>query len=224
MQRVIKNTYHLNYERIKFYLSIVGKKLIHSENYRDAIEVYAEALEINPSNSLLTLGLLYDRAFASSKIGNFRDAIADCAQALLIDSIHTDTRLLRAECNFYLDDFERCIRDYEFALLTTEIRKNPERATIVSSKLQTAKIELRRKQAEAKNKRANEHFNFKIYRLTQELYSEAIDMWRNNINYYGNRCTCLIMQGDYKRALEDSQYIISMDNTFATGYDRFLME
>lgn len=196
--------------------------MIESEAYRDSIEVCAEALEIKPSNRLFSLGLLYDRAFASSKIGNFRNAIADCTEALLIDPIHTETRLLRAECNFYLDDFEGCILDYEVALSTTELRKNPEKATVVRSKLQTATIELRRKQAEAKNKRANEHFDLKNYRLAEELYSEAIDMWCDNIIYRGNRCTCLIMLGNYERALEDSQYIISMDDKFSIGYDRLI--
>lgn len=203
-------------------LNFVGKNLIASEKYRDSIEVYAKALEIKPSNTLITIDLLYDRAFSSSKMGNFHDAIADCTHALSIDPIHTEIRLLRAECNFYLDDFETCIRDYEIALSTTEIRGNTEKAFNVNSKVETARTELRHKRAEAKNTKGNEHFNSGNYRLAEELYSEAIDMWRENIIYYGNRSTCLIMQGDYKRALEDSQYMISLDKTFAIGYDRLI--
>lgn len=196
--------------------------MIKSEKYFDSIEVYAEALAIKPSNKLITLDLLYDRAFASSKIGNFRDAIADCTQALSIDLIHTESRLLRGECSFYLDDFEGCIRDYEVALSTTEIRTNPEKATNINAKLKTARTELKRKLAETKNTQANEQFNSKNYRLAEELYSEAIHIWRDNIIYYGNRCTCRIMLGDYKRALEDSRYIISLDKTFAIGYKRLI--
>lgn len=192
------------------------------EKYHDSIEMYTEALEIKPSNKLNTFNLLYDRAFASSKIGNFRDAIEDCTKALLIDAIHTETRLLRAECNFYLDEFEACIRDYEVALSTTEMRTNPERASLINPKVESARLALRRKQAELKNAEANEQFNLQNYSLAEALYTKAIDMWPDNIVYYGNRCMCLIKQKDYKRALRDSRHMISLDKTFTIGFDRLI--
>lgn len=179
-------------------------------------------MKIEPSNKLIRLDLLYDRAFANSKIGNFRDAIADCNRAFSIDPIHTRTRLLRAECSFYLEDFENCIEDYEFALLTTELLKNPEKANNVKKQLETARIESQHKSAEAINMQANEHFRSKNYSKAEELYSKAIDTWHDDIRYYGNRCTCRIMLGDYKRALKDSRDIISLDKTYVKGYDRLI--
>lgn len=207
---------------INFYSCIVGKNLIELGAYRDSIEVCTQAIELKPLNKLFTLDLLHDRAFSSSKIGNFCDAIADCTQALSIDPLHIEIRLLRAECNFYLDNFEGCIRDFEVVLCSTEIRQNPERATFIRSKLQTATIGLQHKEAEAKNEQGNEYFNLKRYSSAEFCYSKAIDMWSDNIIYRGNRCTCLIILGNYERALEDSQHIISMDKTFAIGYDRLI--
>lgn len=201
---------------------IAGKDLIKSEKYLGSIEVFAEALEIKPSNKLTTLDLLYNRAFANSKVGNFRDSIDDCTRALSFDPDQPETRLLRAECYFYWDDFEECIRDYEIALSSDEIRENPEETTSVNAKLETARIELRRKSAEAKYTIATDQFKSKNYREAEKLYSEAIDMWHDNIIYYRDRCTCRIEMGDHNRALEDIRYIISLDGTDAFGYVRLI--
>lgn len=204
------------------YLICIGKDLIKSEKYLHSVEVYAEALNIKPLNKFIQLDLLYDRAFASSKIGNFRDAVEDCTEALSIDPVNTAIRLLRAECNSYLMEYEACIIDYEVVLNTTEIRRNPERANDVNSKLEIAKMELQRKLAEQKNTQANKFFCVKFYRLADCLYSEAIEMWPENIIYYKNRCNCLIMLEDFRRAMDDSRRMILLDKTFAHGYDRFI--
>ena len=50
--------------------------------FREAHKLYTEALEIDPLNADINSKLLYNRALMNSKIGNIRDAITDCSDAL----------------------------------------------------------------------------------------------------------------------------------------------
>lgn len=62
----------------------------------------------------------------------------------------------------------------------------------------------------------------KNYAAALKCYSEAIDLAPSNAIYYGNRSACLFMMGDYKGALNDSQYAVSIDDKFAKGYHRII--
>lgn len=93
--------------------------------YREAQTIYTDALEIDPMNKDMNSKLYYNRALVNSKIGNLRDAIADCTKVLEINSLYLKALLLRARCNNDMEKYEECVADYEAAFQiqkTTEIK------------------------------------------------------------------------------------------------------
>lgn len=169
---------------------------------------------------MIKFDLLYERANANSKIGNFYDVVDDCNKALAINSKNVNVRLLRAQSNYYLEQFEMCIQDYEFLQSSPEIHKNSEKAAEIETKLQIARTEMQHYRAKMKCAYGNERFNLQHYESAEQFYTEAIDLWPDNIIYYGNRATCFIMMHKYKRALQDSQRMIEIDQNFTMAHDR----
>lgn len=87
--------------------------------------MYTEALEIDPLNSDTNSKILYNRALVNTKIGNIRDAIADCTNTLSKNINYLKAVLLRAKCHNDMENFEESVKDYELALKmekTAEIR------------------------------------------------------------------------------------------------------
>ncbi|XP_055296760.1 dnaJ homolog subfamily C member 7-like [Sitodiplosis mosellana] len=76
--------------------------------------------------------------------------------------------------------------------------------------------------AELKKTAGNDQYKAKNYGEALKLYSEAIDLCPDNAIYYGNRSACLMMMGDYKEALNDSQHAVSIDHKFSKGYERII--
>lgn len=93
--------------------------MIEQENYRDAIAIYSELIEVDLMNKNILPNLLYNRALANSKIGNFRPAINDCSKAMSINAMSTNIELrlkcllLRADCHTSMRSFKKSIADYE---------------------------------------------------------------------------------------------------------------
>lgn len=192
---------------------------MQDRQFHEAINVYTEALKIEPPNDWIVLTLLDGRANAFSNIGNFREAIEDCNKALAIDSSCVNVRLLRAQCYHYLEEFEASINDYEFAQLTPKLQNDMEKLSELRIKLGNVKAEMNRKQAEEKNLNGKEHFHLQNYHMAEKFYSEAIALWPNNLIFYGNRCESRIFQGQMGRALEDCQQIIKIDPNYEMGFE-----
>lgn len=84
--------------------------------------------------------LLYNRAFANSKIGFVRDAISDCTKALKNSWAYSKFLMLRAKCHMNMRNFRKCVDDIE-TLLKIE---NTIKAQIM---LQEARVALKRSQS-----------------------------------------------------------------------------
>lgn len=103
-----------------------GNALFKNGQYREARETYTEALAIDSLNTDTNSKLYYNRALVNSKIGNIRDAIADCTSAYSANSNYLKAILLRAKCHTDMENFEESVKDYETALKmekTAEIRR-----------------------------------------------------------------------------------------------------
>lgn len=100
-----------------------GNFLFKAGRYREAQNMYTEALKIDEFNSDINSKLLYNRALVNSKMGNTRDAIADCTKVLQINARYLKALLLRARCYNILEKYEECVNDYETA---SQIQKTPE--------------------------------------------------------------------------------------------------
>lgn len=74
--------------------------------------------------------------------------------------------------------------------------------------------------AEEKKESGNHLYKYKNYKGALAMYDEAIKLCPENASYYGNRAACYMMLGTYKKALEDAQTAVALDNTFTKGYIR----
>lgn len=122
---------------IRIFLPVTGNKLFKSGKFREAHALYTEALEIDELNTDINSKLLGNRALVNSKIGNIRDAIADCTNALQTNPNYLKVLLLRAKCHNDMENYEECVKDYEAAL---KIEKTIE----IKTALKDAKIALKR--------------------------------------------------------------------------------
>lgn len=114
-----------------------GNNLFKAGKFRDAHKMYTEALDIDPLNKDINSKLYCNRALMNSKMGNIRDAIADCTSALGTNPNYLKVLLLRAKCYNDMENYEECVKDYEAAL---KIEKTYE----VKQALKEAKIALKR--------------------------------------------------------------------------------
>lgn len=105
--------------------------------FREAHAFYTEALEIDSLNTDINSKLLGNRALVNSKIGNIREAINDCTEALKTNPSYLKVLLLRAKCHNDMENYEECVKDYEAAF---KIEKTSE----IKIALKDAKIALKR--------------------------------------------------------------------------------
>lgn len=122
-------------------LSVPANRSFEEENYREARDHFTVALKITPKSYKLIPKLLYNLAFANSKIGNIRSAIRDCTNAMLNKQMFSSFLKLRADCFKAMRNFEKCVEDYENLLKI-------ERSNEVENLLKEAKIALQRSQSD----------------------------------------------------------------------------
>ncbi|KAF0293586.1 DnaJ subfamily C member 7 [Amphibalanus amphitrite] len=79
----------------------------------EALQLYTEALEIDPLNKATNAKLYCNRATAQARLGNNQEAIADCSQAIDLDSSYVKAYLRRAKCYMLTEQYEEAVRDYE---------------------------------------------------------------------------------------------------------------
>lgn len=209
----------LSIENVALKIRYTGGDLMQNKQFHEAIDVYTKALNIVPSNNWIVVTLLHGRAYANSNIGNFREAIEDCTKALAIDASCVNIRLLRAQCHHYLEEFEASINDYELVEAAAQLQQDTAKLSEVRLKFANVKTEMNRKRAELKNTNGNEQLNVHNYQLAEKYYSEAIELWPNNLVFYGNRCNCLIKQGQLERALQDCHQLIRIDQNYGMSYE-----
>lgn len=114
-----------------------GNKLFKVGKFREAHALYTEALNIDPRNADTNSKLFYNRALVNSKIGNIRDAIADCTSTLVNNANYLKALLLRAKCQNDMENFEESVKDYEAA---HKLEKTME----IRNLLKEAKVALKR--------------------------------------------------------------------------------
>lgn len=114
-----------------------GNNFFKSGKFREALVMYSEALEVDPLNTETNSKLFYNRALMNSKIGNIRDAIADCSSTIAASANYLKAYLLRARCQNDMENYEECVKDYEAAL---KIEKTQE----IRHLLKEAKLALKR--------------------------------------------------------------------------------
>lgn len=165
--------------------------------------------------------MLYNRAFANTKIEHFHEATADCSIALRVNPTYVRALLLRAQCHEHLGKFEECIQDYSNALCTEELERY-EKVEEVRLKLEKVTVELQHKHARKISKRAKNHHRKGNYRLAEQLYTEAIFQWPDNAALFISRCKTFMSLEEFKYALEDSKTAVELDGNVEKGYYEYM--
>jgi DnaJ homolog subfamily C member 7 len=93
-----------------------GNDNFKNGKYREALNIYTEALSIDQLNKDINSKLYYNRALVNTKLGNLRDAVNDCTLALECNDKYVKALLKRAKCQYDLEKFEDAVKDYEAAL------------------------------------------------------------------------------------------------------------
>lgn len=107
----------------------------------------------------------------SLQLGNLKEAIKDCTDALAINDKYLKALLKRARCHYEMENFDESVRDYEAAL---KLDKSIE----TKSALKDAKLQLKKSKRKdyykilGINKSATEDEIKKAYRKRGERASE----------------------------------------------------
>lgn len=81
------------------------------KHYQKAVDLYTDALDINPSSSVL----LSNRAFAHIRLEEYGSAIADATKALDCDPSYAKAYYRRGDASFALSRFRDAVKDFRAA-------------------------------------------------------------------------------------------------------------
>ena len=90
-----------------------GNGHFKSGRYQPAVEVYTNALSVDPLNKGTNSKILNNRAMCYSKLKQYENAIADCDQAIKLDPSYTKARKTRAKALGEGGDWEEAVRVYK---------------------------------------------------------------------------------------------------------------
>lgn len=105
--------------------------------FQEALNLYTEALSVDPLNKKTNAKLYFNRATVMARLNKVREAAADCTSALALDENYLKALLRRAKCYMDLGEYEDAVRDYERICKIDKSREN-------KRLLQEAKVALKR--------------------------------------------------------------------------------
>nr|XP_053632479.1 uncharacterized protein LOC128688606 [Cherax quadricarinatus] len=114
-----------------------GNEAFKKGNFQEALNLYTEALAIDPLNKHTNAKLYFNRATVGFKLNKYELATEDCTAAINLDEGYVKAYLRRAKCYQLLEKHEEAVRDYE---KVTRLDRNQEHKRL----LHEAKIELKR--------------------------------------------------------------------------------
>ncbi|GAB7339690.1 hypothetical protein MBLNU457_6266t1 [Dothideomycetes sp. NU457] len=115
-----------------------GNDLFKAGKTEAAVEKYSEALQIDPTNKGTNSKLLQNRALCYNKLKKYKDAIADCEQALKLDPSYTKARKTKAKAMGEDGNWEEAVRE-----LKDIAESNPEEPNIAKD-VRNAELELKK--------------------------------------------------------------------------------
>lgn len=115
-----------------------GNKAFSDGKYAEAIELFSQALGLDPLNDSYNAALYCNRAAARIKLRQYQQALDDCKLAIDIKEDYTKAYLRRAECYMKLEQYEEAVRDYE------KIMQSDPDTPDIQSKVREARLELKK--------------------------------------------------------------------------------
>ncbi|KAJ5435867.1 Tetratricopeptide-like helical [Penicillium cf. griseofulvum] len=117
-----------------------GNNAFKAKDYRGAIDLWAQALEVDPSNKDMNAKILGNRAQAYINLKEYDSAIQDCTEALRLDPGYLKAMKCRAKAHGKAGNWEEAIRDYK-----SVAESNPGESGI-AEEIREAEFELKKSQ------------------------------------------------------------------------------
>ena len=178
-----------NYE-IASVLFYQGFALYNKGEYKEAIEKYDEAIELNPNYA----GFYNNRGLAKSELGQHQEAISDLNKAIELNPIFSEAYSNRGLAKDNLGQHQEAIVDYDKAIV------------------------LEPNYASAYNNRGLAKDNLGKYQAAIVDYNKSIELDPNNAIAYNNRGVAKNFLGQEQEAIVDYDKAIELNPVFAGAY------
>ncbi|MCJ1369373.1 hypothetical protein MMC20_000584 [Loxospora ochrophaea] len=115
-----------------------GNAAFKAGRYQQAVDVYGQALEVDPFNKGTNSKLLQNRAMASIKLKDYKSAISDSTRALQLDPTYLKARKTKARAFGESGDWQAAVNEYK-----SIAESNPSEPGI-AKEIRTAELELKK--------------------------------------------------------------------------------
>lgn len=147
-----------------------GNNAFKARDYQRAVELYGQALEVDPTNKDMNSKILQNRAQAHINLKNYESAISDCTEALRLDPGYVKAMKVRAKAYAAAEKWEDAVRDYK------SVAENNPSEKGIQEDIRKAEFELKKAQRKdyykilEVSKDASEHEIKKAYRKMAVKY------------------------------------------------------
>ncbi|KAL4715100.1 hypothetical protein ACJJTC_012147 [Scirpophaga incertulas] len=90
-----------------------GNEAFKMGRWQQALNLYNEALKVDPVNKTVNAKLYFNKATVCAKLNQVKEAAEACTAALALDENYVKALLRRAKCYTELGEFEEAVKDYE---------------------------------------------------------------------------------------------------------------
>ena len=178
-----------NYETAGIHL-YQGNAKYESRKYKEAIECYSEAIELNPQYVVA----YNNRGVVKSSLGEIEEAIKNFNKAIELNPQYAEAYYSRGNAKSYSGEHEEAIKDYNKA------------------------IEFNPQFSEAYNNRGNaKSFLGKDGEAIKD-YNQAIELNSQDADAYNNRGFSKSRLDEYEEAIKDYNKAIELNPQFASAY------
>ena len=193
--------------------------------YKEAIEDYAKALEIDPENA----AAYNNRGFAYNDMGEYSKAIDDYTEALKIDKKYAHAYNNRGVTYNNMGKYKEAIDDYTEALkLDKEYAHAYNNRGITYNNMGqykeaieycTRALEINPKYADAYYNRGTAYFGQDKYPEAVTDYTRVLEIDPEHANAHSLRGLARIKMGEYSEAIEDCTQAIKINPKYFNAYN-----
>lgn len=147
-----------------------GNTAFKAKDYKKAIDLYAQALDVDPKNKDMNSKILNNRAQAYISLKEYDNAISDCNEALRLDPLYVKAQKIRAKAHGAAGNWEEAVKDYKAVAESNPTEKG------IQEDIRRAEFELKKAQRKdyykvlGVSKDASEHEIKKAYRKLAVRY------------------------------------------------------